>query len=492
MRRVISVVFCIIAGVGQAAAAGATSEGARGLADTFHRYLGPVRAGQADFIRVEPQGDAYKIALDFKEFARPLEALGFTLDSAEMSFLTEPLADGTWHVTEMQLPSPLTLHIKDEAIAYRFDGVTFDGIYDPALAAFTSFDETIGGMSTDTEGPSGKGTAQYGEQHITGSGIAAEGEPGGVDVTVEQTVGAVSMHQTMSMPSAAGEESPAPPQMDFSYGVDSGRGDVSIAGLKATKLLELWAYVVAHMQTDAPAIENDEIKTLLTDLLPFFQQLDEKGAVHVLKVTTPMGDFGMQDLSGGLSLSGLVSSSVLRVSLKLAGPVYPQALVPAWATQLIPDSLEVGVDTSGLDLDASARQVISEIDVSKKPWVEDSAWAQAGKLAMPEDGIKVTLGPTSIHGPVLDIQAEGGVTIVGAGPSGSFNVTVKGLDAAIALLKSAGGDPMATQALASLTLFQSWGKQASDGTTIFAIEIKEDGEVTVNGQMVKPATGKTL
>ena len=29
---------------------------------TFHRYLGPARAGQADFVRVEPQGDAYKVA----------------------------------------------------------------------------------------------------------------------------------------------------------------------------------------------------------------------------------------------------------------------------------------------------------------------------------------------------------------------------------------------------------------------------------------------
>jgi len=42
----------------------------------------------------------------------------------------------------------------------------------------------------------------------------------------------------------------------------------------------------------------------------------------------------------------------LRAGLKLADPSYPHELVPAWATQLMPDSLEIDVSTSGLDLDA--------------------------------------------------------------------------------------------------------------------------------------------
>lgn len=491
MRRATFVAFCILAGVGQAAAAGASSEGAQGLVDTFHRYLGPARAGQADFVRAEPQGNAYRLTLDFKEFARPIEALGVSVDSAEMSFLAEPLPDGTWHVSQMQLPTPLTMHIKDNKLSYRFDGFSFDGVYDPALAAFIRFDETIGGMSTETEGPSGRGTAQYGEQHITGTGIAAEGELGAVDATVEQTVGAFSMHQTMSMPPSE-DGTPSAPPFDLSYGVESGRGDVSIAGMKALKLLDVWAYVVAHVQPDAPAIASQEIKTLITELLPVFQQLDEKVAVRALKVQSPMGEFGLKDLSGSLALSGIVSSSVFRTTLSFAGPSYPPALVPAWASQLIPESVEFGVNASGLDLDAAARQVIGEIDVTKKPWVEESAWEAALQRAIPEGGIKVTLGPTGIHGPVLDIEVEGEMTVAMAAPTGSFNVTVKGLDAAIGLLKSAGDDPMASQALASLTLFQSWGRQASDGTTFYGIEIKADGEVSVNGQIVKPADGKTL
>ena len=193
----------------------------------------------------------------------------------------------------MQLPSPLTMHIKDETITYRFDGFSFDGIYDPALAAFVSLDQTIGGMSTETEGPNGKGTAQYGEQHVTSTGIARRAETDAADVTVAQTIGKFSMRQTMAMPSP-GEASSPSPQVDLSYGVESGRGDVAVSGLKATKLLELWAYVIAHVQADAPAIENAEIKALLTDLLPVFLQLDEKGAVHALKAETPMGEFGLQ------------------------------------------------------------------------------------------------------------------------------------------------------------------------------------------------------
>src|SRR5436190_1378150 len=98
MRRAISFAFCLLAGVGQAAAAATTSEGAQGLVEIFHRYLGPPRAGEADFVRAEPVGDAYRLTIDLDQFAHPLESLGFTLDSAELSWLAQPLGDGTWHV----------------------------------------------------------------------------------------------------------------------------------------------------------------------------------------------------------------------------------------------------------------------------------------------------------------------------------------------------------------------------------------------------------
>ncbi len=491
MRRAILVAFCLAAGVGPSAAAEATSEAAQGLTATFHRYLGPVRAGQSDFVRIEPQGDAYRASFDLAEFVRPLETVGIALDPAELSFLAEPLADGTWRVSELKLPSPLTAHVKDQTMTYRFEGVSFDGVYDPALAAFVRFDQTIAGMTNQVAGPNNHANARYGEQHITGTGIAAEGEIGGVDLSVRQTVGAFSMDQSISMP-PAGEGSPPPSQFDMAYGAESGRGEASFAGLKATRLLDLWAYVVAHIQPDAPAIGNAEIKALLTDLLPIFQQLEENGALRALKVETPAGKFGIQDLSGSMALSGIVSSSVLRASLKLGGPSLPPELVPAWATQLVPDALEIGVNVSGLNLDASARRVIGAIDASKKPWVEEAIWADAAQLAMPAGGVKLTLGPTSIHGPVLDITADGEMTLAAAERSGSFNVTVKGLDAAIELLKAAGGDPIASQALASLLLAQSWGRQASDGTTYYGIEIDNDGAVTVNGQLLRPGSEKAL
>jgi hypothetical protein len=488
MRRVTSLALCLIAGIGQAAAASATTEGAQALAETFHRYLGPTRAGQPDFVRIEPQGDAYRVTLDLDEFTRPLEPVGFTLDSAELSFLTQQLPDATWHVSDMQLPTPLTLHIQEQAMTYRFDGFSFDGVYDPALAAFSRFDEKIGGMSTEAKQLNGESTTTYREQTVTGTGTASGAD--GVDITVQQTVGGVSGHMSATPPSSEG--APPSPQFDVTYGVDSGSGDVTIAGLKGVKVLDLWAYVVAHVQSDAQAIDNAELKRLLTELLPVFQRLDEKGTVHALSATTPLGEFGMQEFSGSLGLSGIVSSSELQASTKLAGPSYPHELVPAWATQLIPDAIEVGIDFTGLNLDASARQVIAEIDVTKKPWVDDSAWTVAGQLAVPEAGVKFKLGPASVHGPVLNIEAEGEVTFTKQIPTGSFNVTAKGIDAAIALLKSAGGDPMASQALASLTLLQSWGRQTSDGSTYFGIELRDDGEITVNGQMIRPATGKAL
>ena len=74
----------------------------------------------------------------------------------------------------------------------------------------------------------------------------------------------------------------------------------------------------------------------------------------------------------------------------------------------MPEALEIGVNTSGLDLDASARQAIGKIDVAKMPWVDEAAWGEALQSALPEGGVKVTLGRTGIHGPVLDIRSRAG------------------------------------------------------------------------------------
>ena len=111
MRRDILAGLCILAGASQGLAAEATSEEAQRLVDVFHKYLGMPRAGEADFVRAEPQGEAYRLSISLSQLARPFESFGVSIDAAEVSFVVRPLPDGTWQVSDIIMPSPLTMHM---------------------------------------------------------------------------------------------------------------------------------------------------------------------------------------------------------------------------------------------------------------------------------------------------------------------------------------------------------------------------------------------
>jgi len=489
MRRTCLTALCVLAGGSAGLAAEATGEGAQGLAETFHRYLGPARAGQADFVRVEPAGENYRVTFDLDEFARPLAPFGLSLDPAEVSFLTQPLADGTWHVSGLEAPNSIVAHANEQTVTYRLDGITFDGIYDSTLAAFIRFEETVSPLSMSTEAPGVKMSGTYGTQTIHGTAAASGADS--VSGSVTGVIEGFGMKEFISLPASDPDTPPVPP-FDISYSVGSTKADVSFEAVKSPKLLELWGYAIAHAQETPPKLDNAEIKAMLTGLLPVFQRIEEKASGSNLHVGTPLGDFGVANLDFDIVFPGLVSNGETSFAMKLAGPTYPEAVVPAWAKQLVPSDAEFGFGLSGFDLDAPARALIEKLDVSRKPPLADADFADAAKLVAPAAGVKLTLEPTHVHGPILDIQASGEMILSMPEPTGSFSVSVKGLDEAIALLKSAGDDPMASQALASLTLLQSLGRPESDGSISYAIEAKEDGSVSVNGQTMKPPTSKAL
>jgi hypothetical protein len=489
MRRAILAGLCILAGASQGLAAEATSEEAQRLVDVFHKYLGTPRAGEADFVRAEPQGEVYRLSISLSQLARPFESFGVSIDAAEVSFVVRPLPDGTWQVSDMIMPSPLTMHTGEAQTTTRWDGVHFDGIYDPALAGFTRFDETIGASDSETTGPNAEGAAHSGEQTIRGSASAADA--GGVNFTMQQTLQSFLTRQSVTPP-ATDQASPLPPSFELSYGIDSGTADWTADALQVPKLLDLWSYAVAHASEDPQALDNAEIKNRLLDLLPLYHHMEESAALKGLRVETPFGTFGVSDLSGGAAFTGFATNGAMQFSLKLSGLSYPQEETPPWVQQLAPSELELAFDLSGFDLDAPARQLIEQLDLNRKPVVEQADMVAAAALAMPEGGVKFTLKPGHVSGSLIGVTFSGELTLTMSGPIGSIDVTATGLDTAVASLTKHSDDPAAGKALALLTLVQAFGQQTGDGATHYSIEAKEDGSIAVNGQPLKPPSGQPL
>jgi hypothetical protein len=387
------------------------------------------------------------------------------------------------------MPSPITMQIADQTTSVRLEGLKFDGVYDPTLAAFIRFDETIGAMSTEAEGPQGGGTTSYGEQVIRGTGTAAGADA--VDMAVEQTVDGFSAEQTVLIP-APDPASPAPQPFTFAYAIDSATVDVTLAALKARKLLDVWAYAVARAQESPPNIDEHEVKKLLTELIPLFQRLDEGGTLSGLRIATPLGEFGLKDAAFKFAVGGIVPDAGMAMSINLGEPSFPSEIAPPWAKGLVPTEVDVGFDVSGFNLDAAARHLLEAFDADRTPPLQDADWEAAGQLTMPEEGGKLTLLPGHIDGPLLDIEFEGEMTLAMPAPTGTFTLTATGLDDAMASLNAASGDPTEAQVLGFLTLAKMWGRPAANGATEFVFDFKSDGSIAVNGNELKPANSEPL
>jgi hypothetical protein len=487
MRRLFFAGLGLLVGTGCVFAAEATREGAQDLVEQVHKFLGKPAVGDADYVEVQPQDEAYRVTIHIDRAIQRFDIPSLSFQNAEFSYLTEPLADGTWRVTDVQLPNPMVIRFGEVTASYRWEDVRFDGIYDPALGAFSRFEETFGSVDGLQTGPDT--TSASHTQGVVVQGSAQSDGDGAVDVTVQQAQEDTATHHSMPMP---GVDPSLGSTLEFSYGIASAEGDATIDSLEAVKLNQLWIDIVALLETATPELDNQEVKTRLTELLPIYERIEQRGSAQQLRVDTPLGVFGINDLDISLALPGIVPEGEASLSLQLAGSSYPEEMVPPWARDLVADELTLAFGLSGFNLDAAARHLISELDVDRTPPLENMHLMDAAQLALTQDGMTFSLKPSTISSPLLTIRADGQVTATMAGPDGSLNVTTTGLDDALAAALSASQDATAARLVGVLTLAQAWSKPTGDGGASFLIEMRKDGAVIVNGQMAKPPNGQPL
>lgn len=489
MRRTFLAGLLLLAGGAPVLAAKATVDEAKRLVDVFHRYLGAPRAGQADHVRAEPQESAYRLTVDLDPLVVPFQPAGFGLEGAEFSFLAEPLSDGTWRVSDMAVPSVMTLRLADVVTTLRWEGVTFDGIYDPALAAFTTFEEVVGPSSSESRGPNEHSISRAGEQRVTGSATPAAGTA--VDGTMRHTMSTMSASQTVPLPQTVGAT--PPDTFEFSYGIVSGAADYRFEAFESAKLLELWAYAVAHLQEQPPKIDSGEVKSLARGTIPIFRRIETESSLKGLTIETPFGGGGIDDMSGTFGFTGIVPEAGFDLFMQMSGPTYPEQTIPAWAKGLLPSGLEFGMELSGVNLDASVRHVIDALDFDSEPVLSEAAATEAFALALPPDGpARFRLHSGLVQTPLASVRFEGEIANLGPMPSGTLRIDVTGLEEAIAALQSETADPAAQQLLGALSVAQMTGERQADGTTRFQFEASRDGAITLNGTMLKPPASRDL
>ncbi len=465
-----------------AAAPAATQQEADRLKAVFERYVGHPTSGEAGSVSVTPEGTAYRAIIDYKLMMRPLETFGLSVEPATQSVLLTPNDNGTWQVTSDAMP-PLTMHVKDQTIAMASSTYKYQGVYDPKLGIFLDQTATQDGVTLDQEAPALVQHRRSGHTILTQKAVPADGDRANIDAHYALSDVTAQAIMRSPPPPASVEVAPAAPPVELSYTLPTSTLDVHIDRLRTWSLLDLWAFFVAHPSHDAITASQEELRGLLKAALPVLSGLKEGGATTGMTMQSQFGEFKAGKLAASLEIADLAGAGKIAVALSADDLVVPTMTLPPWSAGLLPTTLDIRPTVTGVHVDEGAKEAVDSFDLNHDGFVPEQS-QKIGHILWPGDG-KVTLAPSHIGTPLLDLKFEGEATI-GDVPAGQLTVTATGIDKAIAALQdAAAADPTAGQVLAQLVAAKNLGKLNPDGSFVWVVEASASGPLSVNGIPLK-------
>jgi hypothetical protein len=444
--------------------------GAEALTGSLKRYIGTTVFDQG-VVKISVQSDAYRVDVDFNKLLSlfPTES-AVKLDVSPYSFSLKPRDDGAWDMSGDMAPDgkvEFTVENQTQKTEWKIADDTFSGVYDPALAGFSTATGKFGMLSSVSSDPT------------SNSEVTIDSGSFELQSTRNPTRGMV---QTMRIASPeAGFELPVvirTPELSYNS---------TATGLQAQSLLDLLAFAVANADEAKIKGAQSELKTRLRDALPLWQNLTGAYGLRELSVGTPLGIFSSANLSVTVEMDGVQKDGTIRYGIKLDDLVVPDGVLPRWSAPLLPEDIDLNFGGTGIDLERPATLAIDALDLNRDPpipmEVSDAITAQF--IAEPP---KFVIGRSTISNKETEISAEGEMTFAGGKPAASVTLEATGFDKAMEAIQAATARaPEAQQMYLVAVAAKGFAKSLPDGRLQWVVNMTADGAVTVNGAMVKPA-----
>lgn len=480
MRRGAFLTFCLVVLAGPAGAQAIDAPGAERLAADLRLYLGET-AFSKGIVAVKADGDAYALTIDLDAVAAMLPPQAEAkVDIEPYHLRLRPLAGGTWAVSGPLLPDGSAAFKGPQGpqtIGWTVADSSFEGVYDPALAAFTSASGRHGALTLKVDDPTQKAdiSIQSGTFSLTGVKTAS----GGVDFQMTQ-------YQRGLVETITGVS----PDMPMNVSVRAERLDARSAGknLNSRRMLDLMAFLVANADETRIKANQAELKRLMLALLPVWDGMDGSQTFENVGIDTPVGPVSAGSFGLTMGMSGVTDGASIRYGVSLAEPKLPDGLLPSWAVALLPTQTELNFAGVKLDLDMAVRKAVEAFDLGRVPAMDPSVGDEIAALFLAK-GPKFVIEPSTIRNADTVFTVAGEVTgEAGGRPVVDLTVEAAGYDKLVAALTAAAkSDPIAQQAQPVALAGQTMAKRLPDGRLQWVFEAAQDGSVRVNGTMLKPA-----
>lgn len=480
MTRVLPAVF-VLALSAPAFAQAVDGEGAKQLSENLSRYVGS-QAIDKGVLKVSVEGDAYKIAFDFKALAGMLpkqDLLKF--DFAPYVLLAKPRSDATWDISgDFTTRASFEIYGPQgpQSTQFSVEGGKFAGVYDPELATFANATTLMTGMTM---------ISRDAVQHMeirTGAGTASmnatKAANGGVDFTMTQTMTGFVEAIDVDDPKSG---------LKFPLTIKSPELSVNATGkgLRTKPFLDLLAFAVANEDEAKLKANQAQLKSLLLAALPLWERIDGNYGFKDFTVESPVGHFGATELGTSFGSDGIAQNGAINYSIKAAGLTIPQHLVPGWSTALLPTDIDLNFGGANIDLDSMAKKAIEAFDLNQNPPLA-AGFGETLTADFMAKAPKMVIGHSTVKNRDVEIALEGEMTFPGMKPEANVTIDIAGYDKIVESLQAAAkSEPEAGQYFPVVLAIKGFGKTLPDGRLEWIINTKADGSVMVNGAMLKPA-----
>lgn len=459
-----------------APAAETTPEGAEAIVRSLTGLL-PEAVSKTGFITALPEGDHYALRIDIgKAIALFKPEKGkFSFESLyDLKVYPAGGPDGLIRVARDAAPLTVTgnWEIGEEKgdISYLIKDFVLDGQFDPAISYFRSATgHSTGGSMNSFDGKL-RSDARFGPTDF--SMTAQKTASGSLDFASNSTISGFSQ-------SVTGPDAPA---MNFT--ISKMDMDARITGLKLKEIIALASYVQAHMdEKTMPPATRRGAADLLGKALPLFDGFAEEIRLNGLSIGNSGMGVKFASAAYRLGTTGVKDDGEVQIGLSASGPEItgiPQVMVYGG---LIPKTMTMTVSINGLNLATMANGFIENAEKN----LDDPIFAEIGKSVLKNGRMNIDVSEFAATSPLYNITVKGRVeTQVDVEPpkaTAVFDVTARDLDGTIkGIQELAQSVPDLNTASFGLMMAKGMAKNNPDGTSVWKVEVADDGKVKINGQ----------
>ena len=458
---------------GAAPHAFANDEEAVRLQKLFSSYLTDTKG----VVEVKSDGDGFAVKLDFAPLA---EQSGGVIKVSPIEFKMASQGDGKWQIIEDQ-PLTVNLDMKDQGIMEeKIASLKLSGIFDEKLSYFSKLageatDISLSEKITDPNSGTSDVSATIKSMKIDQTGAAAAN--GGVDVVAKYSIDSL-----VEKINTAGKPERGMPPLNVVINVAGGDYDVNAKGLKAKSFFDAMSFFVSHQTKELITKDQANLKAMLKEGVPLWDNILVNAKFNAITVASQFGQFGADSVELAGDVNGIVKDGKLREKIAFNGLSLPAALVPPWATKLVPKNMSFDFTVSGFDIASPAQLILDQLDLAKEPPLPDGFEQVLMPAFMPKGAVDIILNPTSIDNDIYSVKVEGSMAAGPAAlPTGKAIISAKGLDDIMKIIQEAPPEAGLQQGAALVVVAKGMAKAEADGSLTWNIESSPDGKVLVNG-----------